>query len=266
MDDIKLTCVNPVCSDETNHLWVNLEKSIYHCWKCGYKGRVVNNKLVMNALKKNKARKGPRKSFSSGQMENSLKVIDPNVFIKLKDLRENHQAIQYIKSRGVTVEDCTKMGGMYCPVDRLYGRIVFPIKDKEKVVGWQGRSVYGRTPKYIIFGKKSLGMYNIKPLEDYDKFAIIFEGIFDVLKVPDYGISILGKKLSNVQLRMISTFLQVNTVFIMLDTDANKEELAMCKELSPFFKTVPIQLKSGDPGNLREEEILKLCLQKIKNI
>lgn len=260
MEDIKLCCVNPACDDEKDHLWINLEKGVYHCWKCGYKGRVVNNKLVLNALKKNKARKGPKKSFSSGQMEDSLHVIDPSVFIKLKDLREDHQAIQYIKSRNVTIEDCTKMGGMYCPVGRLYGRIVFPIKNKEKVVGWQGRSVYGRTPKYIIFGKKSFGMYNMKPLGDYDKFVIIFEGIFDVLKVPDYGISILGKKLSDIQLRMISTFLQVKTVFIMLDSDANKEEMAMCKELNPFFRTIPIQLKTGDPGNLSELEILELCL------
>ena len=81
-----------------------------------------------------------------------------------------------------------------------------------------------------------------------------------MLKVPDYGISILGKKLSGVQLRMISTFLQVKNVFVMLDSDANKEELDLCKELSPWFKTIPIQLETGDPGNLSELEILELCL------
>lgn len=259
MDDIKLTCVNPACSDETDHLWVNLHKGIYNCWKCGYKGRIVNNKLILDALKKNKARKGPKKSFSSNT-EDSFSVIDPSLFIPLKDLKPNHQALQYIQSRGVTIEACTKMGGVYCPVDRLYGRIVFPIKDGSKIVGWQGRSVYGRIPKYIIFGKKSLGMYNIKPLSDYSKFVIIFEGIFDVLKIPEYGISILGKKISDVQLRMISTFLQVEKVFVMLDTDANKEELILCKELSPYFKTIPVQMKVGDPGNLSELEILKLCI------
>jgi hypothetical protein len=259
VDDIKITCVNPSCDDETEHLWINLEKKVYHCWKCGYKGRVINNKLILNALKQRKYRQPVKRSFSSSNKEDSLKAIDPSVFIPLESLRLDHQAIQYILSRGITVKDCSNMGGMYCPVDRLYGRIVFPIKDGEKIVGWQGRSVYDRIPKYIIFGKKSLGMYNMKPLADYKKFVIIFEGIFDVLKVPDYGISILGKKLSDVQLRMISTFLQVKTVFIMLDSDANKEELAMCNELKPFFKTIPIQLESGDPGNLTELEILELC-------
>jgi DNA primase len=259
MDDIKIQCVNPACSDEKDHLWINLEKKVYHCWKCGYKGRVVNNKLVLDALKRNKARKGPKKSFSSNT-EDSFSVIDPSLFIPLSDLKPNHQALQYIQSRGITVEICTKMGGVYCPVGRLYGRIVFPIKDGNKIVGWQGRSVYDRIPKYIIFGKKSLGMYNMKPLASYTQFVIIFEGIFDVLKVPEYGISILGKKLSDVQLRMISTFLQVKNVFVMLDSDANKEELALCKELSPWFKTIPIQLKTGDPGNLSELEILELCL------
>jgi DNA primase len=260
MEDIKIQCVNPACDDEKDHLWINLEKKVYHCWKCGYKGRMVNNKLILDALKRNKARKGPKRSFSSNT-EDSLSVIDPSLFIPLNDLKPNHQAIKYILSRGVTVETCTKIGGVYCPIDRLYGRIVFPIKDGNKIVGWQGRSVYGRIPKYLIFGKKSLGMYNMKPLAEYKRFVIIFEGIFDVLKVPDYGISILGKKLSGVQLRMISTFLQVKTVFVMLDSDANKEELSLCKELSPWFKTIPIQLKIGDPGNLSELEILELCLE-----
>ncbi len=262
MEDIKITCVNPTCDDEKEHLWINLEKSIYHCWKCGYKGRVVNNKLILNALKQRKYRQPVKMSFSSGQMEDSLKVIDPSLFVHLESLRLDHQAIKYIKSRGVTTDACSKMGGMYSPVDRLYGRIVFPIKDNDKIVGWQGRSVYGRTPKYLIFGKKSLGMYSMKPLAAYRSFIIIFEGIFDVLKVPEYSISILGKKLSGVQLRILSTFLQVKTIFIMLDSDANKEELAMCNELNPWFKTIPIRLKSGDPGNLTENKILQLCLDK----
>ncbi len=263
MEDIKITCVNPECDDDKEHLWINLEKGVYHCWKCGYKGRVVHNKEILNALKQRKYRKPVKRSFSSGQMEDSLKAIDTSLFVPLESLRQDHQAIQYIASRGVTVDACTKMGGMYCPNDKLYGRIVFPITDKDKIVGWQGRSVYGRTPKYLIFGKKSLGMYNMKPLNNYNKFVIIFEGIFDVLKVPEYGISILGKKLSQVQLRMISTFLQVKTIFVMLDSDANKEELAMCKELNPWFKTIPIQLETGDPGNLSELEILNMCVENL---
>ena len=261
MDDIKIMCVNPACDDEKDHLWINLEKKVYHCWKCGYKGRVVNNKLVMEALKKNKSRKGPKRSFSSNT-EDSLSVIDPSIFVPLKSLKPNHFALQYIADRGVTAEACMQLGGMYCPTDRLYGRIVFPIKANDKIVGWQGRSVYDRIPKYIIFGKKSLGMYNMKPLCDYRKFVIIFEGIFDVLKVPDYVISILCKKLSDVQLRMLSTILKVKTVFVMLDSDANKEELALCKELSPWFRTIPIQLKTGDPGNLGEVDILDKCVGK----
>ena len=43
--------------------WINLEKGVYHCWKCGYKGRVVNNKLVLNALKKEQGEKRTKEKF-----------------------------------------------------------------------------------------------------------------------------------------------------------------------------------------------------------
>ncbi len=50
MNDIKVTCINPACDDQTDHLWISLEKKIYHCWKCDYSGRIVDNKKILNIL------------------------------------------------------------------------------------------------------------------------------------------------------------------------------------------------------------------------
>jgi hypothetical protein len=267
VDDIKVTCINPYCDDDKDHLWINVQKMIYHCWKCGYSGRIVENKGILNILKNRKTTKpvSRNKKF----VQDSKELIDPNGFIPIESLKSNHYTIEYIKSRCVSIELCTKLGGMYSQQGPLNGRIVFPIKSGNNIVGWQGRSVYNRIPKYLIFGKKSLGIFAIKDLKSYKNFVIIFEGVFDILKVPDYGICILGKKLSKEQKRLLTAFLNVKTVFVMLDSDANIHskrdyEQELCDELSEYFNTIPVQLKSGDPGDLTENEILKLCLNKIK--
>jgi len=254
MDDIKVTCINPACNDTKDHLWINIKKMVYHCWKCDFGGKVIDNKAIQRILKN----RGPIKPTST--VSNSMDLIDTSEFVDIKTLKTDHAAIQYIKSREVSLDSCIQLGCMYAPSGVLSGRIVFPVRNNNAIVGWQGRSVYGRVPKYKIYGRKNAGMYNVKKLQDYKNFAIIFEGVFDVLKVPDHGISILGKKMSEPQLRMLSTFLNVKIVFIMLDSDANKEENVLAKQLSPYFKCIPIQLETGDPGDITEIEILTKCL------
>ncbi len=259
MDDIKVTCVSPTCDDETNHLWISVEKMVYHCWKCGFKGKVINNPDVMKVLKDSKHVKAGVKT----NVTDSLSLIDPDEFVTISSLKKEHQARKYIDSRGISVEICELIGGMYSPQGKLYGRLVFPIRGPNGIVGWQGRSIYGKDPKYIVFGKKSVGFYATKQLCEYKSFVIIFEGIFDVLKVPEFGLSILGKRISPEQVRLLSTFLSVENVFVMLDSDANESELELCNALNEHFRTIPIQLKKGDPGDLTENEILELCIGRI---
>jgi hypothetical protein len=258
MDDLKVTCVNPVCDDETNHLWISVEKMVYHCWKCGFKGKVINNPAVLKIVKNQKDIKPGVKTTT-----NSLSLINTDEFVAISSLKEDHQARKYLASRDISVEVCERIGGMYSPQGKLYGRLVFPIKSTTGIVGWQGRSVYGKDPKYIVFGKKSLGFYSMKELEEYQGYVIIFEGIFDVLKVPDNGLSILGKRISPEQVRALSTFLNVRAVFVMLDSDANESELELCKALENHFRVIPIQLQKGDPGDLSEVEILELCTRSL---
>ena len=103
-------------------------------------------------------------------------------------------------------------------------------------------------------------------INDYYNFIILFEGIFDILKIPDYGIAILGKRISKEQIRLFTAFLHVKTIFVMLDSDAKEYTLKICEELSEYFNMVPIIIDSGDPGDLSQIEILELCKGGIKNV
>ena len=253
MSEIKITCINFGCNDETDHLNINVKKGVFNCFKCGWGGKIVYNKDIQNLLKKLKPIKPVKKKSTNKS------VINTNDFVKLTDLSDNHQAIIYINNRGINISSCSDLSGYYAQTGVLSGRVVFPIKLNNIIVGWQGRSVCNQIPKYLTYGKKNLGVFSLKNLNEYKSFIILFEGVFDILKIPDYGIALLGKKLSREQLRIFTAFLEVKTIFVMLDSDASSYTLDICNELSEFYNTVPVILNSGDPGDLSENEILKLC-------
>lgn len=253
MPEITTTCINPGCNDETDHLNINIKKGVFHCWKCDWGGKIVHNKDIQKLLKNLKPIKPVKKR------ETTQNIVDHSIFIKLEHLPDNHQALIYINNRGISVSSCSKLGGRYAPAGVLFGRIVFPIKLNNIIVGWQGRSIYCMEPKYLTYGKKNLGVFAIKNLNEYKNFIILFEGVFDILKVPEYGVAILGKKISIEQIRIFTALLQVKTIFVMLDSDASSHTLDICEKMSEYFNTVPVILDSGDPGDLSESEILELC-------
>jgi 5S rRNA maturation endonuclease (ribonuclease M5) len=257
--EITTTCINPGCDDETDHLSINIKKGVFHCWKCDWGGKIVNNKDVLNLLKTIKPIKVIKKP------ENSGSLINTKEFIKLTDLSDEHQAIKYLKNRGVTIDSCVKLQGYYTQTGLLSGRIVFPVKVNNTIVGWQGRTVFDKTPKYLTYGKKNLGVFSLKSLNKYENFIILFEGVFDILKIPDYGIAILGKRISKEQIRIFTAFLNVKTIFVMLDSDAKEDTLKICNTLSEYFNMIPILIDSGDPGDLTQTEILELCKRSVND-
>ncbi len=257
--EIKTVCVNPRCDDTTNHLWINIEKGAFHCWKCGWSGRISSNEKILRFLKNKRTNNKNEKSAEEKEDKN----LYDNEYTDLGTLPKTHMAIKYLEKRGITINVCKQVGGSYCYRGFLSGRIVFPVKIGETLVCLQGRTVYGREPKYLTLGKKKLALFGTKMLSEYDSFVILLEGIFDALKVPDCGVAILGKMLSEEQVRILSTLLMVRTIFIMFDADAKSYTEAAVNRLRNYFQVTPIYLRKGDPGDLSKHEILQLCKENL---
>ncbi len=254
----KVSCLNPKCDDTSNHLWINTTKGVFHCWKCGWSGKVASDEKVLRFLK-NKTKKHTSEDKNKNNEEEEKKELFNNEYTDLSILPDIHMAVKYLQARNITIELVKEVGAAYCHRGFLSGRIVFPIKLNENIVCIQGRTVYGRAPKYLTAGKKRLALFGAKMLSEYADYVILFEGIFDALKVPEHGIAILGKMLSDEQVRILSVLLTVRKVFIMFDADAREYTEAAYKRLNSFFDVTPIYLNEGDPGNMRKEDILRLC-------
>ena len=109
---------------------------------------------------------------------------------------------QFLKKKGFSDEDLT-LSGATMPkrsgdgfLDKFRGRVVFPLIDVSgKIVGFTGRDLVGRDPKYLntqdtlVYNKSSF-LYGLdKAKVDIKKKGVVFvEGQMDVIKAHQNGI------------------------------------------------------------------------------
>ncbi len=114
-------------------------------------------------------------------------------------------------------------------IDKFRGRIVFPFIDiNEKIVGFSGRDIVGRDPKYLntqdtlVFNKSGFvyGLDKAK-VDIKKKGAILVEGQMDVIKAFQKGITnavaVSGTSLTSLQLKIISRY--TKELILSFDSD-----------------------------------------------
>ncbi len=114
-------------------------------------------------------------------------------------------------------------------VDKFRGRIIFPLIDVSgKIVGFSGRDVIGRDPKYLntqetLVFNKSAFLYGLEKAKVAVKKegAVFVEGQMDVIKAWQNGIENVvaasGTSLSPIQLKIISRY--TKEITICFDSD-----------------------------------------------
>ena len=118
--------------------------------------------------------------------------------------------------------------------DRFRNRLIFPIQDaRGRVVGFGGRSLDGREPKYLnspetpIYhkGRHLFGLAQAKDAILARKVAVIVEGYFDCIVLADAGlthvVSPLGTALTEEQVRLLKRY--APQVILAFDADAAGE-------------------------------------------
>ncbi|QCI25850.1 DNA primase [Buchnera aphidicola] len=113
--------------------------------------------------------------------------------------------------------------------DRLYHKIIFPIKNKYgKITGFGGRSLNSNHPKYInspknIIFNKSDQIYGIEKIniQKNNTYILIVEGYFDVISLTQFNIknvvAILGTNITKYQINIL--FKITNHIIFCYDGD-----------------------------------------------
>ena len=232
----------PVCDDGRNkhNLEVNYIDNVYKCWACGDSenthgalGRIFDKygnkkqKKLYNVLKPETVVKRERK-------KKTLKL--PESFTLFKDSSPvypvRRQAINYLKSRGITDEMIERFGIGFCDKGDHVGRIVIPSYDKKGELNYYIARSWNPTSKAkyknpeaekdkIIFWEN---------LIDWKKDVYLVEGAFDGLFL-DNPIPMLGKHMSELLFETIYKNAKAN-VIICLDGDAWQNAVKLYHELN----------------------------------
>jgi DNA primase len=159
----------------------------------------------------------------------------------LKDVNPAHSMIQ---ERGISIETANHFGAGFFPgKGSMAGRIVFPLQEHRRLVGYAGRTTLAVTetnPKWL-FGKglKKSFLYGLDQC-DAEKPLILCESLWGPLWFHEKGLqaaALMGSEMTEEQEKCLDPFL---TITVALDNDATGSEKAarICERLKPKHRVL----------------------------
>lgn len=206
------------------NLEVSLEKHVFHCWACGVSGPLgkLFDDYGNKKLKKTYLLIRPEELKVEEKKKNKLKL--PQGFIYFNETSKvfppHREAVNYLKSRGITEEICERYKIGLTTTGEYQGRIIIPSYDSNNTLNYfiarswnpRARMKYKNPPC-----EKDLIIFN-EHLIDWNKDIFLCEGAFDSIFLPN-SIPMLGKFMSDL---LFSTLYEKakGNITICLDSDA----------------------------------------------
>lgn len=170
----------------------------------------------------------------------------------LKYLRDRYIGSEFIKRYSLSYVDFAKVNGT-----KFYKRVCVPVYEHGKLIGMEGRSYNGGTPK-VLYPKSTTvnTLFDIDNL-DYSEPVYVVEGITDLGPLFSAGYrnitSLFGANLTNKQKELLKSIPQ-----LVLIPDGDDAGYATIDELDKIrdmeFEVVLLE-KGTDPGDLSPSEI-----------
>jgi DNA primase len=232
----------PVCDDDRNkhNLEVNYIDNVYKCWSCGDSegthgplGRIFDkygnkkHKKLYNVLK-------PETVVKRERPKKTLKL--PDSFTLFKDSSPvypvRRQAMNYLKSRGITDEMIERYGIGFCDKGDHSGRIVVPSYDKNGELNYYIARSWNpmSKAKYKNPEAEKDKIIFWENLIDWNKDIFLVEGAFDGLFLEN-SIPMLGKHMSELLFETLYMKAKGN-ITICLDSDAWENAVKLYHELN----------------------------------
>jgi len=233
--ELLFTC--PACGHHKRKFSVNLDKNVFKCWVCDYRGRNIRrvirrfgSYLQLQKWDSISGRADLERFadlFSEEEPEaGSQKIQLPEEFISLtsdKAPATGRYAMKYLQSRGVSKQDILKWKIGYCFDGEYRNRIIIPSFDEDGDCSYFiARSYTGDSYKYknpraskdIVFNDLFI---------DWNKDLVLVEGVFDAL-VAGNAVPILGSTLRSGSDLLRKIVRNDTPIYIALDPDAAKKE------------------------------------------
>ena len=220
-------------------LSISLEKNVYHCYRCGWSGRVDqllkgytdSGSLLRYRLDAMDGVQKKKYEASNGLLIQTELIDFDNISVPID--RSFINAVEYLKSRRISFEEIQKYN-IRIGKGRYKGRIIVPTYDtKNNVVYVVARDYVSASPqaKYInpSGSHKSFAVWNIQNVKDNKKVVItegVFSGIAANRNTPEdvVAVSVFGKDLSDSQAKLIASK-NPSEISLSFDGDVSSDEI-----------------------------------------
>jgi len=263
----------PKCKHPKKKLSINVDKNVFKCWICEYSGKDVSSLLRYygESGSANKWRELTGKVeitafddlFSTdkrGAEQKKISLELPKGFRFLgKDNGDLDIApINYLKSRGLGLDDVYKWRIGYCSEGVHAGRIIIPSFDSSgELTYYIARSYGDQWPKYMNPKCNKDVVFNELNI-DWDEDVVLVEGAFDAIKASN-AIPLLGSTLRETSFIFKSIVDNKKEIYLALDPDAKQKALKIAKKFLQYGLSVYMIDVRGyeDVGSMSKVEFEK---------
>ena len=267
----------PKCKHHKRKLSVNLDKNVFKCWICDFKGTNITRLVRRYGDIVQKSKWGELTGqVEIGQFdeiiaslfpdteEDQPEVVKlPNEFLSLANKGRSllsTKARNYLNRRGITDEDILFWKIGYCPSGEYAGRIIIPSFNEDGDCNYFiGRTYQSDWRKYMNpQAAKSKIVFNELYI-DWDEDLVLTEGVFDAIVAGKNSVPILGSSLKE-QSRLFKKIIENDTpVYVALDPDAEEKASSLIQNLIKYGAEVyKIQVSPyNDVGEMPKKEFLK---------
>jgi len=263
-DEVAFHC--SFCNHYKKKLQVNLRTQMWQCWVCGAKGR-----SIYHLLKKLKASKmhfeklqeftGHKPTPTKKKTYDELSLPSEfKTFLRIeKGNPEFHNALNYLKKRGLTREDILRYNIGYCESGQYSKMVIIPSYDKDGILNFfTGRSYYKDASFKHKNPQVSKDIIGFELYINWDLPITIVEGVFDAIAIKRNAIPLFGKIVLE-KLKKCIVENKVKNINIALDKDARSKALQSCEYfINNGVSVTLIDLDEEDPSDLGFSKITTL--------
>ena len=270
LGDTQLLFECPICNrnDGIKKLEICIEGAkigYSHCWRCSLASRSFGGLLrKINAPQYLRDKlfnlSGEIKKYKKGEFPKKTDNIQLELPTEFRPLYKSYNspeyknAIYYLKTRNVFIDDIIRYNIGYCEDGSYQNHIIIPSYDKDNKLNFFIGRKYYNVDGDIPHKKPNVPMGNIIGFENLInwnyKYINLVEGCFDAFSVRNNAIPLFGKYvLQKLQLKLIEY--KIKRVNIILDNDALQDAVKNCQTLMKNGVNVHlVRLNGKDPSKI----------------
>lgn len=274
--EVVIDCIYDDCPNPDNHLYLNTNKGLFHCFRCGRGGTIsklkedyeeqygesfdwsVDDKRPWRDVDLNEPFSSANEVTQKQKREQSALPDDFHLIQEPDGSVLMRKAIEYLRKRGISLNRA-RYYELGIGKDTLSGRLVVPIYNEtgERIVYYLtrrylfGRMRYQNPRNEDVPRGKSDVVFNSCRVQT-GSVIYLTEGVFDAMRVGPQAVAVLGKELSSAQMRIILGK-NPSKVIVALDAEEERGKLDIARSLEPYTSVEIIDLDRGDPGDTTAE-------------